>query len=192
MKFSKPEYEFFTFWRWLTVKGETVNLLPVKMLKRAGMKVAYTIKKKVMAEQYSNEGNGKRNYSNGNINRPGAGRVVNPPSEKSLQIDRKITQLEKEWDVDRSVELNCAVMAVAGTALGALVNKRWFALPILAAAFLAQHSIQGWSPLIPVFKKFGFRNKNEINRERMALKALRGDFKRIGGDSDKAYKAVDL
>ncbi len=32
----------------------------------------------------------------------------------------------------------------------------------------------------------------EINRERMALKALRGDFKRIGGDSDKAYKAVDL
>ncbi len=113
-------------------------------------------------------------------------------SEASLRVDGRITELEKEWDVERTVELNCAVLAIAGTALGALLNKRWFALPILAAAFLAQNSIQGWNPLVPLFKKFGFRNKKEINREKYALKALRGDFKRIGADINKAYRGVDL
>ncbi len=146
-----------------------------------------------MAGQIPNGENGnKRNALHGSVNRPSLDRPGNLPSEKSLQVDGKIAELEKEWDIDRSVELNCAVLAIAGTALGVLVNKRWFALPVLAAAFLAQHSIQGWSPLIPIFKQFGFRNKKEINRERIALKALRGDFKRIGGDSDKAYRAVDL
>ena len=59
MKFNKPEYEFFTFWRGLTVKGETVNLLPVKMLKRAGMKVAYTIKKRLWRNNIQTKETGK-------------------------------------------------------------------------------------------------------------------------------------
>lgn len=113
-------------------------------------------------------------------------------SEANLRVDGRIAELEKEWDVERTVELNCAILAIAGTALGILVHKRWFAVPVLAATFLAQNSIQGWSPLFPLFKKFGFRNKKEISREKYALKALRGDFKRVGGDSGKAYRAVDL
>ncbi len=129
-------------------------------------------------------------------NTPGSEKAVRSQpaviSEANQRVDNRITELEKEWDVERTVELNCAVLAIAGTALGILVHRRWFALPVLAATFLAQNSIQGWNPLIPVFKKFGFRNKKEINREKYALKALRGDFKRIGGDSDKAYRAVDL
>ncbi len=138
-------------------------------------------------EERNNGGFKPQSHQDG-INR----RATQVPSEKSLQVDAKITELDKEWDIERSVELNCAVLAIAGITLGALVNKRWYALPVLAAAFLAQHSIQGWSPLIPMFKKFGFRNKKEISRERYALKALRGDFKRSGGNSDKAYRAVDL
>lgn len=113
-------------------------------------------------------------------------------SEASLRVHGRIADLEKEWDVERTVELNCAVLAVAGTALGVFVNKRWFALPVLAAAFLAQHSVQGWNPLVPLFKRFGFREKKEIAREKYALKALRGDFKRIGTDINKAYRGVDM
>jgi len=136
-----------------------------------------------------------KNESGGFPNRSGSRNVRTVQqieTETNARVDKKITELEKEWDVERTVELNCAVLAIAGTALGIFVHKRWFALPVLAATFLAQDSIQGWSPLIPVFKKFGFRNKKEINREKYALKALRGDFKRIGADSDKAYRAVDL
>jgi hypothetical protein len=45
-----------------------------------------------------------------------------------------------------------------------------------------QHAVQGWCPPIPVLRRFGFRTADEINRERYALKALRGDF---DGISDK-------
>lgn len=128
--------------------------------------------------------------ANGSAARAGV-RSAAVVSDASLRVDGRIGELEKEWDVERTVELNCAVMALAGTALGAFVNKRWFALPILAAACLAQHSIQGWNPLVPLFKKFGFRDKKEISREKYALKALRGDFKRIGTDINKAYRGVD-
>ncbi len=66
-------------------------------------------------------------------------------SVANLRMDGRITELEKEWDVERTVELNCAILAIAGTALGVFVNKRWFALPVLAATFLSQNSIQGWT-----------------------------------------------
>lgn len=143
-----------------------------------------------MQNQSDNLANGSGKGANGEQKRTERNSLV--VSEASLRVDGRITELEKEWDVERTVELNCAVLAIAGTALGALVNKRWFALPVLAAAFLAQNSIQGWNPLVPLFKKFGFRDKKEINREKYALKALRGDFKRVGTDINKAYRGVDL
>lgn len=143
-----------------------------------------------MQNQSDNLANGSGKGTNGNIKGTARNNLV--VSEASLRVDGRITELEKEWDVERTVELNCAVLAIAGTALGALVNKRWFAMPVLAAAFLAQNSIQGWNPLVPLFKKFGFRDKKEINREKYALKALRGDFKRVGTDINKAYRGVDL
>jgi hypothetical protein len=67
-----------------------------------------------------------------------------------------------------------------GTGLGASVNRRWFALPAIVGAFLLQHAVQGWCPPLPVFRRLGFRTAAEIDRERYALKALRGDFDKIG------------
>jgi hypothetical protein len=46
-------------------------------------------------------------------------------------------------------------------------------------AFLLQHALQGWCPPVPVFRRLGVRTTAEIDRERYALKALRGDFKRL-------------
>lgn len=118
--------------------------------------------------------------------------TIQEAAAENSHIEERLQELNHEWDVERTIQLNAAVLAIAGTALGILVNKRWFALPVLAATFMAQHSIQGWSPLVFLFKRFGFRDKTEISRERYALKALRGDFKRIGANSEKAWKAVDL
>jgi hypothetical protein len=44
---------------------------------------------------------------------------------------------------------------------------------------LLQHAVQGWCPPIPILRRLGFRTADEINRERYALKALRGDFDSI-------------
>ncbi len=63
--------------------------------------------------------------------------------------------------------------------LAAAVNKKWLILPGLVTGFLFQHALQGWCPPLPVLRRMGFRTSAEINEERYALKALRGDFERI-------------
>jgi hypothetical protein len=47
------------------------------------------------------------------------------------------------------------------------------------SGFLLQHAIQGWCSPLPVFRRLGFRTSYEIEQERQALKALRGDFARL-------------
>jgi hypothetical protein len=49
-------------------------------------------------------------------------------------------------------------------------------LPVVVAGFLLQHALQGWCPPLPVLRRLGVRTADEINQERYALKALRGDF----------------
>lgn len=107
----------------------------------------------------------------------------------SAAIDGRIGELEKEWDIERTLELNAAVFAFAGTMLGALVNRRWLLLPAVVTAFLAQHAIQGWCPPVPLFRKLGIRTRGEIDAEKYALKGLRGDFNDIDS-ADEAWAAV--
>lgn len=92
------------------------------------------------------------------------------------RISARIAELEREWDIERVLEANAAGVALLGVTLGATVNRRWFALPAVVAAFLLQHAIQGWCPPLPVFRRLGVRTAAEIHEEITALKVLRGDF----------------
>ena len=56
------------------------------------------------------------------------------------------------------------------------MDRRLLILPVMVAGFLLQHAVQGWCPPVPVFRRLGFRTANEIDAERYALKAIRGDF----------------
>jgi len=92
------------------------------------------------------------------------------------EIDRRLRELQEEWDIERVLEMNASIAILSSVALGATVNRRWFALSAVVAGFLLQHAIQGWCPPVPVLRRFGFRTSYEIDEERYALKALRGDF----------------
>ena len=105
-------------------------------------------------------------------------------------IGARLRQLDREWDVERTLELNAAVLALTGTVLGAVVNKRWLFLPAVVASFLVQHAVQGWCPPLPLFRRMGIRTRPEIDREKYALKAIRGDFE-DAGTANKAWKAVN-
>jgi len=70
--------------------------------------------------------------------------------------------------------------------LGATLNRRWLFLPAAVAAFLFQHAIQGWCPPLPLFRRLGFRTASEIDRERYALKFIRGDFRHLSESFDDA------
>lgn len=91
-------------------------------------------------------------------------------------IDRRLGELEREWDIERTLEANAATAVLVGSALGALVDRRFFVLPAMVAGFLLQHAVQGWCPPLPLFRRSGVRTAAEIGYERYALKAIRGDF----------------
>lgn len=104
------------------------------------------------------------------------------------KISERLMQLDKEWDIERVLQLNASVLALTGVGLALKVNKRWLWLTAVVSTFLAHHSIQGWCPPVPLFRAMGYRTKQEINRERMALKAFRGDFKH----SDNANEVLEI
>jgi hypothetical protein len=84
-------------------------------------------------------------------------------------IERRISELDREWDVERVLEVNASTLALTGLVLGVTVNRKWLLLPGLVLPFLLQHGLQGWCPPLPVLRRLGVRTRGEIDRERYAL-----------------------
>jgi hypothetical protein len=103
-------------------------------------------------------------------------RVLQAASSTERTISRRIDELEQEWDMERYLETNASAIAFSGVVLGFLVNKKFLAIPAIVLPFLFQHAVQGWCPPIPLFRRLGVRTRKEIDAEKYALKAVRGDF----------------
>lgn len=86
-------------------------------------------------------------------------------------IRRRVDELDHEWDIERAIEANAAVVALAGVALGAFVDRRFLVVPAAVGLFLLQHALQGWCPPVPILRRLGFRTAREIFSERLALKS---------------------
>jgi len=107
------------------------------------------------------------------------------------EIPERLRELDEEWDIERAIEANASALAFAGIALGVTRGKRWLMLPALVSGFLFQHAMQGWCPPIPILRRMGFRTSYEIEEERQALKAIRGDYQNIKpGDGRSVLRAV--
>jgi hypothetical protein len=107
------------------------------------------------------------------------------------EISARLGELDAEWDVERAIEANASALAFTGVAIGLLSGRRrWFVLPALVTGFLFQHAMQGWCPPVPILRRLGFRTSYEIDEERQALKALRGDFDALTTAADKPQAAL--
>jgi hypothetical protein len=91
-------------------------------------------------------------------------------------ITRRIGELDREWDMERLLETNASTVAFTGLVLGVTHSKKWLIVPGIVLPFLFQHAVQGWCPPVPVLRRLGVRTRKEIDREKYALKVLRGDF----------------
>jgi hypothetical protein len=111
-------------------------------------------------------------------------------------IDARLRHLDEEWDIERALEANAAALALTGVVLSVTNDRRWMVLPGVVTAFLLQHALQGWCPPVPVLRRMGFRTPREIEVERNALKAMRGDFAAKAGSggvgADRALEAARL
>ena len=114
-------------------------------------------------------------------------------ADKSI-LSQRIAELEKEWYMDRMLITNASSLAGIGVLLAATVHRKWLILPGVVLTFLLQHGVQGWCPPLPLFRKMGVRSFKEIDRERFALKYLRGDFKTLSTSeliqADQLYEAI--
>jgi hypothetical protein len=94
-------------------------------------------------------------------------------------ISERLAELDREWDIERTLEANAASVSLLGLILGVASSRKWLILPALVGGFLLQHAIQGWCPPLPLLRKLGVRTRLEIEQERYALKILRGDFEDV-------------
>ncbi|WP_224247746.1 hypothetical protein [Hyalangium gracile] len=111
------------------------------------------------------------------------------------EISRYLDKLEREWDLNRAVTVVGSAVALAGLWLARRDGGRWRILGGVAAGLMLQHGLLGFGPLAELVRAIGgVRTRKEIDLEKFALKALRGDFERIpkndGGPLARANAAL--
>jgi len=106
------------------------------------------------------------------------------------EIDGRLAELDTEWDIERVLETGASCLSLAGLVLRGVSRKwKWLLLATMVQGLFLQHALKGWSPPVPLFRRLGFRTQNEIESERYALKALRGDFKDLHRDGNRGDSA---
>lgn len=111
-----------------------------------------------------------------------------------IELDVRLAELDREWDAERALQVNAAAAILAGVSLGYAVDRRFLWLAAGALVFFGQHALQGWCPPLPVLRRRGVRTMREIERERYAIKALRGDFDHVpppaSANTDRRVRAA--
>jgi len=113
-------------------------------------------------------------------------RVQEYAARSEADITRRIEELDREWDMERLLETNASVLALTGLVLGATHSRKWLIVPGIVLPFLFQHAVQGWCPPMPIFRRLGVRTRQEIDREKYALKVVRGDFDDVSSTSESS------
>jgi hypothetical protein len=98
------------------------------------------------------------------------------------EISNRIDALDREWDIERYLEVFAPALALTGLAFG-FRRPKWLLLSGAVLGLLVQHATQGWCPPLEVLRRGGVRTRREIEEERYALKALRGDFSGLPPDA---------
>jgi hypothetical protein len=91
-------------------------------------------------------------------------------------IRERLAELDSEWDIERTLEVNAASLILGGTALSAMTGRRsLLVVPLVVSGFLIQHAVQGWCPPLALFRRLGIRTHLEIDAERAALLSCLAD-----------------
>jgi hypothetical protein len=104
-------------------------------------------------------------------------------------IAERLAELDREWDIERTLEAQAAGAVLSGLVLSVIRGRRWLGLAAFSGYFLLQHALHGWCPPVSLYRRLGIRTAHEINTERTALKMLRGDFDKAGEARDPQARA---
>ena len=93
-------------------------------------------------------------------------------------IQKRLGDLDREWDIDRVLMLNFGIL-VSAQLFAARKNKKWLWGPLIQTPFMIMHATLGWCPPSLWFRPMGIRTKYEIRAEREALLAALGNKRAI-------------
>jgi predicted nucleic acid-binding protein len=102
------------------------------------------------------------------------------------EITQRLEELRREWDIERTLEVNASSVMLTTLILAALGNKRWYFISGMVAGFLLQQGLKVWCPPLTLLRTLGVRTRQEIDEEIYALKVLRGDFNGVSATSGSA------
>ena len=105
------------------------------------------------------------------------------------EIERRLDELECEWNLERTLQAHAGAAVLGGMLLGA-VSRKWRVLALLAGGFLIAHALGAWCPAAMFWRNRGVHTAGEIALERCALRALRGDFDAVKGDQPPRERAL--
>ena len=94
-------------------------------------------------------------------------------------IDERIEELDREWSAGRATKVLIGFVILLGMGLGLSLGGWWYSLPVIGGLFLIQYLFSRTSWLGLVFQSAGMRSGQQIDEEKFALKALRGDFAKL-------------
>ena len=93
-------------------------------------------------------------------------------------VAERLGQLDEEWSAGQLTKAAAGALVVGGLVL-ARRHAVFALLPAAGAVALAQSASGRKSWLSSLFNQCGFRGRSEIEKERLALRTLRGDFRHL-------------
>ena len=94
-------------------------------------------------------------------------------------LSHRLYMLDHELDLDRAFQVRSSIVTLAGIGLGLLWSPYWLVISAAAMGFMLLYGMVGWCPPANILRRMGYRTPAEIDYERYALKAIRGDFTRL-------------
>lgn len=112
-----------------------------------------------------------------------------------FDIDRRLEELDREWTVERAFEASTSGLLCLSVVLGTNLGGRaplTRLLPFLLSGSLLERAVFGWTRPMSLFRRLGLRTRKEVHDERLALKAVHGDFAGLDEETDPELKAAEV
>lgn len=122
------------------------------------------------------------------VNRERVGQNVAFYQANPEGLDARLNELSEEWDVDRILQVGMSCASLMGFWFSLTRTRLWLLLPLVAAGGALHHGVTGQSPAADLVRRLGFRTRDEIESEMIALQAVRGDYAGVTtarGDAQK-------
>lgn len=114
---------------------------------------------------------------NQQIDRQTRDRLAEADQMSPVQVGQRLTELDREWDVDRALMALFPILGGLSFSLGvrSITPRKkwsgWLSLFAVQMSFMMLHAIAGWCPPVAALRRLGIRTQREITLERQALVA---------------------